>query len=102
LDARDFDAVQNVVSTIAAAIGERAPSLFPCTCPPRAPGRSPVSIVVCSIDDARLAAMQKSFRAALGDREHEFIVIHDARSLSEGYERGLRKSRHPTVVFSHD
>jgi hypothetical protein len=102
LDARDFDAVQNVVGTLAAAIGDGAPSLFPRPCAPRRPGRAPVSIVVCSIDDARLAAMQASFRAALGDREHEFIVIRDARSLSEGYERGLRKSRYPTVVFSHD
>ena len=101
-DARDFDSVQNVVATLAAAIEEDAPRLFPRACAPMAQGRAPVSIVVCSIEAARLAAMRRNFRAALGDREHEFIVIHDARSLSEGYARGLRRSRFPTVVFSHD
>lgn len=46
--------------------------------------------------------MQASFRAALAAREHEFIVIRDARSLAQGYARGLAAARHPIVLFAHD
>ena len=97
----EFDAVQNVVETLARAV-ERGQALFQAPPASTPAGPKPVSIVVCSIDDARLARMQASFRAALGAREHEFIAIRDARSLCEGYERGLRAARHPMVVFSHD
>ena len=100
IDARDMDAVQNTVETLALA-AERGERPFPWACAPQRPAW-PVSIVVCSIDPARLAAMQASFRAALGEREHEFIVIRDAASLSEGYARGMRDARHDWIVFSHD
>ena len=98
---RDTDAVQNVVETLALAVecGERP--FVPPAMPPAA-ARTPFSIVVCSVDPGRLATMQASFRAALGDREHEFVVIRDARSLAEGYQRGARAARHPLVAFSHD
>lgn len=101
-DPRDFDPVQNVVASIAAAVASDAPPLFPLERAALPQGRAPLSIVVCSVDPQRLAAMERNFRAALGEREHEFIVIGDARSLSEGYGRGLQGSRYPTVVFSHD
>ena len=98
---RDMDSIQNVVETLALAVerGER-----PFVAPPveAAPVALPFSIVVCSVDPARLATMQASFRAALGEREHEFVVIRDARSLSEGYQRGAAQARHELVVFSHD
>ena len=101
-DPRDYDAVQNVVATLARAVNLDAPPLFAASSAAVAEGSEPVSIVVCTIDDARLEAMRRSFRAALGARPHEFIVIRDARSLCEGYERGLRATRHAIVVFSHD
>lgn len=107
LDPSDMDAVQNVIETIGVAVDRGGPLLF------TAPGRSPcvgaepmqrdgVTIVVCSIDPTRLDAMQRSYRRALGAREHEFVVITDAKSLCEGYQRGLAAARHDTVVFSHD
>ena len=46
--------------------------------------------------------MRAHYTAALAGREHELVVIHDARSLAEGYTRGLERSRHALVVFSHD
>ena len=96
----DMDAVQNVVETLALA-AERGERPFPWEC--RAEGAAtPVSIVVCSIDERRLAASHASFRAALGARAHELIAIRDARSLSEGYARGARAARHDWIVFSHD
>jgi hypothetical protein len=98
---RDYEATNNVVGNLAACV-ERGLTLFPYRAPPAPEGAEPVSIVVCSIRPEMLAAMQASFRAALGGREHEFVVIGDARSLSEGYARGLARSRHGIVVFSHD
>lgn len=101
-DPRDFAAVQNAIDSIAAAMEDDAPRLFPRVEGERPPGSTPVSIVTCSIHPARLAAMQANFRAALGAREHEMIAILDANSLAEGYTRGLQQSRHPIVVFCHD
>jgi glycosyl transferase family 2/tetratricopeptide repeat protein len=102
LDPDDMDAVQNVVETLGLAADRDLPRLFAPPAAPPAVGTAPVSIVVCSIDPVRLEAMQASYRRALGPREHEFVVIRDARSLCEGYERGLATSRHDAVVFSHD
>ena len=102
LDAADFDAVQNVVSTLAQAVEEEAPALFATARPTPPPGAAAVSIVVCSIEAQRLERMQANYREALRGRPHEFVVIGDARSLAEGYNRGLAAARHDLVVFSHD
>ncbi len=102
LDPKDFDAVQNVGSTLGQAVQSGADP-FPAPATPHASGvGAPISIVVCSIDDAKLARMRTSFTRALGVREHEFVVIRDARSLSEAYTRALGLCRHELVVFSHD
>jgi hypothetical protein len=103
LDPKDFDSVQNAVATLAEAVNAGA---HPGPAPGPAHGPSGegegVSIIVCSIDEARLAKMRASFTAALAGRDHEFVVIRDARSLSEAYTRALERCRHDLVVFSHD
>lgn len=103
LDPRDFDSIQNVVATLAEAVHADALA-FPAPEPAGldASWRDGVSIVVCSIDEARLAKMRASFTAALAGRDHEFVVIRDARSLSEAYTRALDRCTHDIVVFSHD
>jgi len=98
---RDHEAMQNLVFTLARAI-EHGAEPFEAVPPSPPSGTAPVSIVVCSVRPALLAAMQENYRAALGGRDHEFIAIDDARSLCEGYNRGLARARHPIVVFSHD
>ena len=73
--------------------------------PPPAPAQArsvPISVVACSIEPAKEAALRAHYGAALAGREHEIVVIRDARSLAEGYTRGLAATRHPLVVFSHD
>ena len=102
IDPADFDAVQNVVATLATAVrnGER-----PFTPPPATPKRrtnEAVSVVVCSIDRDRLARFGERMKPHLEYRPHEVIVIGDASSLSEGYRRGWEQSRYPIVVFCHD
>ena len=63
---------------------------------------SPVSVVVCSIDAAKFARVSQNYRTLLGGRDVEIIGIHDARSLSEGYNRGIAQSRGELIVLSHD
>ncbi|MBF0333060.1 MAG: glycosyltransferase [Alphaproteobacteria bacterium] len=61
-----------------------------------------VSLVICSIDDAKWRAVVAMYGRLLAGRPHEIIGLHDARSLSEAYNRGLARSRGDIVVFSHD
>ena len=102
LNPADFDAMQNLVSTLGQAIAGGARPFHGHDRPCADPSREGVSIVVCSIDPERLARMQASFAAALPGVEHEFVVTRDARSLAEGYERGLAACRYEVVVFAHD
>jgi hypothetical protein len=68
-----------------------------------APGaRGMISIVLCSVDDARYAAATRSYAHALADWAHEFVRIADATGLAEGYRRGLARARGEIVAFSHD
>jgi hypothetical protein len=61
-----------------------------------------LSVVICSIDAAKFAAVTANFGERLAGRPHQIIGIHDARSLAEGYNRGLRQARGDVVIFSHD
>jgi GT2 family glycosyltransferase len=61
-----------------------------------------ISVIVCSVDDAKLAAVRESYARAFGDAAYEIVAIRDARSLCEGYNRGLRLSNGDPCVFSHD
>jgi len=62
----------------------------------------PVSVVICSIDAAKFARVSDNYRALYGAREVEIIGIHDARSLAEGYNRGIARARGEHLVLSHD
>ncbi|HEX4522792.1 MAG TPA: glycosyltransferase [Casimicrobiaceae bacterium] len=60
------------------------------------------SLVVCSVDRARLDECVARYRAAFADEPFDLIVIDDARSLAEGYNRGIARARGANIVFSHD
>jgi GT2 family glycosyltransferase len=60
------------------------------------------SIIICSIDDRKSARIQAHYRALLAGHAHEIILIRDAKSLSEGYNRGFAHSSGDTLIFSHD
>jgi GT2 family glycosyltransferase len=60
------------------------------------------SVVICSIDGWKLAQVSTHYERLLAAVPHEIIGIHDARSLAEGYNRGLQRARGEIVVFSHD
>lgn len=64
------------------------------------PGK--ISVIVCSITPARLAAVRANFEHLLAGEDWEFIHIGDARSLCEGYNRGVAQASGEILVFSHD
>lgn len=61
-----------------------------------------ISVVVCSIDADKLAAVRRNFGELMQDQAWEFIHIPDAKSLCEGYNRGFARARGQYIVFSHD
>ncbi|MDR1855444.1 MAG: glycosyltransferase family protein [Azoarcus sp.] len=60
------------------------------------------SIVVCSIDPWKFAQTRACYERLLAGYRHEILGIHDARSLAEGYGRGLTRACGNIIVFSHD
>jgi GT2 family glycosyltransferase len=69
-------------------------------------GRSPTlprfSLVVCSVDRSRLDECVARYRAAFADEAFDLIVIDDAKSLAEAYNRGITRACGANIVFSHD
>jgi hypothetical protein len=61
-----------------------------------------VSIVICSITPAKLEAMRAQFARLLADESWELIHIDDARSLAEGYNRGIDRASGALLVLCHD
>ena len=61
-----------------------------------------VSVLICSRSPKRFAQAEAMYHRLLGELTHEIIVIGDARSLAEGYNRGLRQARHDIVLLAHD
>ncbi len=61
-----------------------------------------ISIIICSINGEKFNKVTKNYADLLGEAPFEIIGIHDARSLSEGYNRGIRKSTGSILIFSHD
>jgi GT2 family glycosyltransferase len=60
------------------------------------------SIIICSIDDARFAAVRANLSQRLQGHAHEVIRISDAKSLAEGFNRGIAQSRGDRLIFCHD
>lgn len=96
-----YDAIQAIVSSAAA---DRARAAMPMPVPDRGSHPAPRSFgfVICSIDEARFAAVSRSLGQRFGAIDHEIIRIPDAASLAEGYTRGLARTRADAVVFCHD
>ena len=61
-----------------------------------------VSIIICSVTPERFAKVCANYRALLASIPHEIIGIHDARSLCEGYNRGVARASGEILLFSHD
>ena len=64
--------------------------------------KQPVSVLICSQSAERMAQAEAMYHRLLEEVPHEIIVIRDARSLAQGYNRALRDARHDIVVLAHD
>lgn len=106
LQATQFDgersgAMQSLLDALPPRVPESGRAVGPSpTAPQTKP--EPISIVTCSVDQARFDRVAASYARALAGWPHEIVRIDDARSLAEGYTRGLARSVHPIVIFSHD
>jgi tetratricopeptide (TPR) repeat protein len=72
------------------------------TSPPLAAAPQRISVVMCSIRPAMLARARDSLARAFGGAPWELVHVDDARSLCEGWNRGLARARGDIVVFCHD
>ncbi len=61
-----------------------------------------ISVVVCSITPPKYEAVCATYARSLAGTSHEIVGIHDARSLCEGYNRGMERAKGDILVFSHD
>lgn len=59
------------------------------------------SFVIASVDPAKFASVGASLERCAGG-SYEVVGVHDARSLAEGWTRGLARASAPRVVFCHD
>ena len=61
-----------------------------------------VSVVICSIDDAKHDRAVALYRKLLARVPHGIISIRNARSLAEAYNWAVRNSVADVIVLSHD
>ena len=66
------------------------------------PSAPRVSIVICSIDAGKFERVCANYRRLYAATPIEIIGIHDARSLAEGYNRGIARAQAPQLILSHD
>lgn len=100
-DPRAFHAMQALVDLAAATRSDAAPPLPLASAGDRPLPRS-FSFIVCSIDDAKFASVSRTIATRFDASDAEVIRIDDARSLCEGYARGLARARGEAIVFCHD
>jgi hypothetical protein len=79
------------------------PAAFAKTSPLPPPARGGlVSVITCSVDRAKLERARASYARAFAAEPWELVAIADARSLAEGYARGLARAAGEAVIFAHD
>ena len=62
-----------------------------------------VSIIVCSRDDAKFAALSERYDRLFGySQRYEIVRIRDAQSPAEGYNRGVTQSQGDVLIFAHN
>jgi GT2 family glycosyltransferase len=61
-----------------------------------------ISVVICSVRDDRFERARWNLETLLARHPFEIIRIGDARSLAEGYNRGIERAKGRYVVLAHD
>lgn len=95
-----FDAGAALAETIATEVGGGHNVLSPPL--PRPAAIPAISVIVCSIHRDRFERVTAAYQRALAGARYELIGVHDARSLCEGFNRGIAASRGELLILSHD
>jgi len=61
-----------------------------------------ISIIICSIEARKYARVCTCYTRLMANHPFEIIGIHDAKSLAEAYNRGIRQATGDILIFSHD
>jgi tetratricopeptide (TPR) repeat protein len=61
-----------------------------------------ISVVICSINAIKLQRLRSNLERLLSEQDWELIHIPDARSLCEGYNRGIARSSGELLILCHD
>jgi len=102
LDPMLFDAARQCVATIADCV-RRGETEFVATRGESAePPSQSVTIVFCSIDDAKHDRAVALYRRLFAGVRHELVAIRDAPSLADAYNRAIAQSATDVVLLSHD
>jgi hypothetical protein len=75
---------------------------LPHIAPTEIPAPRSFSVIICSVDNARFAAVDAMYRRILKDYPAQIIRISDAKGMCEGYNRGIDQSTGDALIFSHD
>jgi glycosyltransferase involved in cell wall biosynthesis len=60
------------------------------------------SFIICSIDPMKFRFISMAIAQRMAGVPHEIVGIHDARSMCEGYNRGIARAKGEHLVFCHD
>jgi glycosyltransferase involved in cell wall biosynthesis len=66
------------------------------------PANRSISVIICSIDDKKFSESRAMYTRLLQSKTYEIIRISDAKSMCEGYNRGIDQSTGDVLIFSHD
>jgi tetratricopeptide (TPR) repeat protein len=95
-----FEAAKHCVATLADCVRNGEACAAPASGDAVAP--KTITVVLCSIDDARRDRALALYRRLLANVAHEIIAIRDARSLAEAYNRAIASTQGEIVLLSHD
>lgn len=98
----DFEAHQLLVDQVAARVRGEAAATPSVRAAPSPVDLGRVTVGMCSIDARREAAAVSSLEASLQPSRCEFVVIRDARSLAEAFNRILDRATGDVVILCHD
>jgi tetratricopeptide (TPR) repeat protein len=76
------------------------PSSMPAA--PVSPLEGKISVIICSVTPEKFARVTQNYAELLAGEAYEIIGIHDAKSLCEGYNRGVAQSSGEILIFCHD
>lgn len=61
-----------------------------------------ISVITCSIEPLKFSAVNAMWRSIFGSESWEMVGIHDAKSMAEGYARGVQQASGDLLIFAHD